>query len=267
MELFFREKGQGDKTIIIVHGLYGSSDNWISVAGEFEDQYRVILIDQRNHGRSPHNDVHTYEAMAEDLHSLMEKLSIHKAILIGHSMGGKTIMRFSMKYPEMVEKMIVVDIAPKSYRSFANYAEITTNHKKIIDELMAVDPSKFKSRNEIDQALKDAFPEKRLRAFLMKNLKRKNNGRYSWQINFEALKSNMGEIMDGFSELNKPDGKMPESIFIRGEKSPYIQDDDTLVINKFFPGSQVVTIPEAGHWVHAEKQNIFVKTVNYFLDS
>jgi len=267
MELFFREKGQGNKTIIIVHGLYGSSDNWISVAGEFEDQYRVILIDQRNHGRSPHNDVHSYEAMAEDLHSLMEKLSIDKAILIGHSMGGKTIMRFSLKYPEMVEKMIVVDIAPKSYRSFSNYAEITANHKKIIDELMAVDLSKFKSRNEIDQALKDAFPAKRLRAFLMKNLKRRKDGRYSWQINFEALKNNMDEIMDGFSELNKPDRKIPETIFIRGEKSPYIQDDDTLVINKFFPGSQVITIPDAGHWIHAEKQDIFVKTVKYFLDS
>lgn len=101
----------------------------------------------------------------------------------------------------------------------------------------------------------------------MKNLKRRKDGRYSWQINFEALKNNMDEIMDGFSELNKPDRKIPETIFIRGEKSPYIQDDDTLVINKFFPGSQVITIPDAGHWIHAEKQDIFVKTVKYFLDS
>jgi len=267
MELFFREKGQGDKTIIILHGLYGSSDNWMSVAGELEDQYRVILVDQRNHGRSPHSDLHTYEAMAKDLHSLMEKPGIDKAILIGHSMGGKTIMRFSMMYPEMVEKLIVVDIAPKSYRSFSNYAEITVNHKKIIDESMAVDPSKFTSRHEIDQTLKEVFPDRRLRAFLMKNLKRKKEGGYAWQINFEALKNNLEEIMDGFSELNKPDHKMPQTVFIKGEKSPYIQDDDTLVISKFFPGSQVVTIPDAGHWVHAEKQDIFVKTVKYFLDS
>lgn len=266
MELFFREKGKGEKTIIILHGLYGASDNWLSVSRELENDFRIILADQRNHGKSPHSEEHTYQAMADDLNRLMEKLDIQKAILIGHSMGGKTVMRFCLEHPEKVEKMIVVDIAPKSYASFANYAEVTANHKKIIEALASVDPSQFNDRHDIDKALSSSFSDKRLRAFLMKNVKRKKNGNYYWQLNLEALKNNMPEIMDGFSNLSKNDSeKMPETVFIKGEKSPYIKEDDTIFINNFFPGSQIVTIPEAGHWMHAEKPELFIKTIRYFL--
>ncbi|SFE09922.1 alpha/beta fold hydrolase [Thermophagus xiamenensis] len=266
MELFFREKGQGEKNIIVVHGLYGSSDNWLSIAKSFESKYRIILVDQRNHGRSPHSPEHTYDAMSKDLYELFTKLNLKKAILLGHSMGGKTVMRFCLDYPEMIEKLVVLDIAPKSYRSFSNYAEVTADHQKIVKELMSLNPSQYKDRREIDQVLKKSFPSIALRAFLMKNLKRDDNGQFFWQLNLEALKNNMNEIMDGFSQLTPTNKKMPETIFIRGEKSPYIHDEDILVINKFFPGSQVVTIPEAGHWVHAEKPELFTKTVQYFID-
>ncbi len=268
MNLFYREKGSGDRTIIIVHGLYGASDNWLSVANDLEVDFRIVLIDQRNHGRSPHSDEHTYETMANDLLELMKKLQIKRAVLIGHSMGGKTVMRFSLDHPEMVEKLIVVDIAPKSYGSFSNYAEVTADHNKIIDALSSTDLTQYKNRKEIDKALKPAFPSQTLRAFMMKNLKHHKDGHFSWKVNFKALKNNLEEIMNGFSNLKKEsETKAPEAIFIKGEKSPYIQEDDTMVINKFFPGSQIVTIPDAGHWVHAEKQDLFVKTVKYFLDT
>lgn len=267
MKLFYREKGEGHRVIIIVHGLYGASDNWLSVAKDLEDEFRVVLIDQRNHGRSPHKEEMTYENMTNDLFELMQQLKIEKAVLIGHSMGGKTVMRFSLEHPGMVEKLIVVDIAPKSYDSFSNYAEVTADHQKIIDTLSAIDPTKYSSRQEIDKALKPSFPSKRLRTFMMKNLKRQKNGHYQWQINWEALKNNMDEIMDGFSSReSNSEKKMPEAIFIRGEQSPYIHDDDIMAINKFFPGSQVINIPKAGHWIHAEQHDLFVKTIKYFLN-
>jgi esterase len=268
MELFYREKGKGEKTIIIVHGLYGSSDNWLSVAKDLEKDFRIILVDQRNHGQSPHSDEHSYQVMAEDLFELVQNLNIEKATLMGHSMGGKTVMRFCLEHPEMVEKMIVVDIAPKSYGSFSNYGEATADHSEIIDALASIDPSGFEDRKEIDKALKDHFPQKRLRAFFMKNLRRRKDGTYEWEINLEALKNNMQEIMDGFSDLSpQTEKKMPETIFIRGEKSPYIQENDSMSINRFFPGSQIVNIPGAGHWVHAEKHDLFLKTVRYFLET
>ncbi len=267
MELFYREKGEGDKTIIIVHGLYGASDNWLSVSRELEKDFRVILVDQRNHGQSPHSNEHNYKAMADDLFELMQKLSIPRATLMGHSMGGKTVMRFCLEHPEMVEKMIVVDIAPKSYGSFSNYAEVTADHSKIIKALSAINPQHYSDRHEIDDALKKDFPQKRLRGFLMKNLQRTKERNYKWQINLQVLKDNMQEIMDGFSDLNpSSEKKMPETIFIKGEKSPYIHDDDSMAVNRFFPGSQIVSIPNAGHWIHAEQPKLFLKTVKYFLE-
>jgi pimeloyl-ACP methyl ester carboxylesterase len=267
MKLFYRKRGKGNRTIIIVHGLYGASDNWLSVARDLEDDYKVILVDQRNHGQSPHSNEHNYQAMSDDLLELMNGLQIEKTILLGHSMGGKTVMRFCLEYPEMVKKMIVVDIAPKSYESFSNYAEITANHNKIIKSLYEFDPSPYNNRQEIDKALSISFPSKKLRAFLMKNLVRHKDGHYSWQLNLDTLKNNMREIMNGFSNLGiDKNKKMPETIFIKGEISPYIHENDSMVIHKFFPKAQIVTIPGAGHWVHADMHDLFVKTVRYFLD-
>ena len=269
MQLFFRERGQGDRAIIIVHGLYGASDNWLSVAGKLEASFRVILVDQRNHGRSPHSEEHTYEAMANDLLELMQHLGLQRAILMGHSMGGKAVMRFALQYPQMVERLIVVDIAPKSYNSVSNYAQITADHQHIIQSLLQLDLSLFKDRHDISKALQPALPDKNLRSFLLKNLKRNHDGGYHWILNFEALKKNLEAIMNGFSSSQLkavPTHAQPETIFIKGENSPYIQDEDSLEIHRFFPGAQIVTIPKAHHWVHAEQFDLFVKTVKYFLD-
>lgn len=268
MELYCRELGQGETTIVIVHGLYGASDNWLSIASKLEDKYRIILPDQRNHGQSDHSATHTYEAMSDDLYeTLRKKVKEEKVILLGHSMGGKTAMRMTMKHPEMVRQLVIADIAPKDYGRFANYAETTANHENILKALQSLHPETMESRSEMDAALKKQFPVKTLRQFLLKNVKRQKNGRYHWQLNLEALLNNLPELMDGFSHLeDHPSVTGIPTVFIRGEKSPYIKDEDVLVINKFFPGSQLVTIPDAGHWLHAEQPELFLKTLLYYIE-
>jgi esterase len=248
-----------------VHGLYGVSDNWLTIASQLESKFRIILADQRNHGKSPHSDEHTYKGMSEDLYKLIVEKTDEKVILLGHSMGGKTVMRLALEHPEIVDHLVVVDIAPKDYGNFSNYAETTSRHDKILEALLALKPETMSSRSQMDAVLKKSFPGKALRQFLLKNIKRNAEGKYYWQLNLDALLNNMPEIMDGFSDLRGMQSNVP-TLFIRGEKSPYIKDEDTLVITRMFPGSQIVTIPDAGHWVHAEQPELFLKTVLYFLD-
>ena len=267
MELFCRELGKGSTTIVIVHGLYGASDNWLSVAAQLEDRFRVLLVDQRNHGQSPHAEEHSYDLMAADLYETIRSKTNEPVVLLGHSMGGKTAMRMALEHPESVQKLIVADIAPKNYWTFANYAETTANHEKILDALLQLKPEEANNREELEAALKKDFPSRTLRLFLLKNVKRNKAGRYQWQINLPVLRRNLPELMDGFSHLPKPaTDHNPEAIFIRGALSPYIKDEDTLVINQFFPGAQLVTVPKAGHWLHAEQPELFLKTLLYYLE-
>jgi len=266
MKLYCRELGNGDKTIVIVHGLYGASDNWLSIASKLKDKYKIILPDQRNHGQSEHSSIHNYDTMADDLYQSILERTKEKVILLGHSMGGKTVMRMTMKHPEIVSQIIVADIAPKNYGSFANYAETTANHENILKAMLALHPEEMKSRSEIDAAMTKYIPSKTLRQFLLKNVKRKKEGKYKWQLNLKALQNNLPEIMDGFSQLDDSSAVTDiSSVFIRGENSPYIKDDDSLVINRFFPGSQIVTIPNAGHWLHSEQPELFLNTLLYYL--
>jgi pimeloyl-ACP methyl ester carboxylesterase len=204
--------------------------------------------------------------MADDLNETLQEKIKDKIILLGHSMGGKTAMRLTMKYPEIVSQLIVADIAPKDYGLFANYAETTANHENILKAMQNLHPEEMESRSEMDAALKGDFPAKTLRQFLLKNVKRKKGGRYQWQLNIDALRNNLPELMDGFSHLNESQAvKGIPTVFIRGEKSPYIKDEDTLSINRYFPGSQLVTIPDAGHWLHAEQPELFLKTLLYYI--
>lgn len=269
MQLYFREVGKGDRAIIILHGLYGASDNWMTIAASLSEKFRVILPDQRNHGRSPHHENHRYEALSGDVYELIQSMGLQKVILIGHSMGGKTAMHLALKYPELIGHLVVIDIAPKDYGAFANYAEITNKHDLIIDAMLSVNPSQWANRTEIDNELKKNLPNKGLRQFLMKNIRRSSTGQYQWQLNLEALRSNLPEIMDGFSNLIPGQTlSIPQipTLFIKGELSPYIMDEDSLIISRFFPKAQTVTIPAAGHWLHAEQPELLIKTLLYFLD-
>ena len=265
MNLFFRKYGKGEP-IIIVHGLYGSSDNWVSIAKELATNFEVFVIDQRNHGQSPHSDEFNYNVLANDLYKFMKAHNLNSATLIGHSLGGKTIMQFAKHYTSMVNNLIVIDIAPKSYRySLSNKFE-KLNHKQIIEALLSVNINEIKSRKEIDEKLSLIIKERRLRLFLLKNLKRKKDKSFYWTLNFKEINNNLKLIMEDVSfdvfkdiEINIP------TLFIRGSNSNYILDEDIKKIKNIFTKTELKTINNASHWIHAEQPKELIESIRKFI--
>ena len=266
MELFFRKYGQGP-TLIIVHGLYGASDNWVKIGKMLSNHFEVFIIDQRNHGRSSHHVNHNYEEMRNDLYDFMVFHSIDKAILLGHSMGGKTVMFFAQKYPERVNGLIVVDIAPKSYAVVNTSFKKTIDHATIISALQSVDFELVKTRNDVDNFLATKIPSRRIRQFLMKNLQRNKDNSFKWSLNLDALQSNLDEILDGMNEKEFEKGNSITGfpvLFIRGANSNYILDSDTALINKIFPYAEIVSIKDSGHWLHVEQPDLLFRSIEDF---
>ncbi len=252
MQLFYRETGQG-LPLIILHGLFGSSDNWASVAKRIGEYYKVYTVDQRNHGQSPKSEEFTYAAMAEDLKTFIEENDIKDPVVLGHSMGGKTAMTFALKYPELLRKLIVVDIAPKAY---------PLHHETILEGLNSVKLNQVRSRKDADVALSNYISELGIRQFLLKNLYRNEEGSFDWRINLPVITekiANVGEEMQTDESFNKP------TLFIRGEASNYVLDEDQENIKALFTRAQVKTIRNAGHWVHAEQPEPFVKMLLEFI--
>ena len=269
MKLFFRKYGEAAPPLIIVHGLYGSSDNWVSIAKDLADRFEVFVVDQRNHGQSPHSPQHDYPSMREDLRELMDEQGIKKAVLIGHSMGGKTVMSFAEAWPERVQALISVDIAPKSYRNLALASRTAANHSNMIDAMQNVDLSKIESREDADLALSASIGSERIRGFLLKNLRRNGDGAFSWRINLEAIENNLEAIFEGMDrETIAANGGITgfPALFISGGNSEYIRAMDYQTIKDIFPTAEIVTVQGAGHWVHAEQPALLVKTIRYFLD-
>lgn len=252
--LFFRKLGSG-KPVVILHGLFGSSDNWLTIGKELSSDCEVYLADLRNHGQSFHSPEHNYKAMADDLKRLLEEQGLmsgdSKPVIVGHSMGGKTAMTFALGNPTSVSKLVVVDIAPRAY---------PVHHEAILNGLKAIDLGKIGSRKEADEVLAAHVPEADVRQFLLKNLARTSDG-FEWKLNLLALDENMNNIV---AEVQGEPISIP-SLFIRGENSGYIEEQDKSAINKLFPGTNVVTIPGAGHWVHAEQPEAFLGTLKAFL--
>jgi len=261
MKLFFRKYGQG-QPLIIIHGLYGSSDNWVSIGRKLAENFEVFIIDQRNHGKSPHSSNLNYQVLKDDLKEFMDEHSIDKAIIVGHSMGGKTAMFFATDYPERVTKLIVADISPRSYKS-TNSSQLLA-HNTIIRAMYNLDFYGINSRQEIDDILSKSIPEDRIRQFLLKNIKRSEKNEYSWRINIKALKTELPNIMDGLSEDQQRITQSPV-LFLKGENSEYIQDEDRKIITKIFPFAFIKTIPDAGHWLHAEQPDFFLKEITDFI--
>ena len=255
--------------MVIVHGLYGSGDNWVSIARELSAGFEVYVVDQRNHGQSPHSIVHDFPTMRDDLRDFMDGQGIKRAVLIGHSMGGKVIMSFALKWPERVQSLISVDIAPKSYHELAVNSHAAANHAKMIDAMLEVDLEGADSREEVDQALRSMVGSERVRSFLLKNVRRDEEGNFNWRINLKVLRDNLELIMDGLdSEKVIAEGGITEFpvLFVSGANSDYIRAEDMGLIRSIFPVADLVTIPNAGHWVHAEQPALLVKTIKYFLD-
>ncbi len=254
--------------MIILHGLYGSSDNWVSIARELSDRFEVFVPDQRNHGESPRAGQHDYGSMSGDLCEFMDDNGIRKVLLLGHSMGGKTAMLFAMECPERVASLIVVDIAPVAYHDMALNSSIAANHAKMIDAMLAVDLASAESREEVSLALSTAIGSERVRMFLLKNLSRDSEQRFFWKINLPVLRENLDEIMDAlpYEEVLKKGGiKGFPVMFVRGEKSDYIAPEHHALIKQLFPTAEIVSIPGAGHWLHAEQPELLIKNLDYFL--
>ena len=262
MKLNFKKLGTGSP-LVILHGLYGMSDNWLSIGKQLSEYFQVYLVDQRNHGNSPHAASQTYNDMAEDLLEFLNDNSIERATLLGHSMGGKTVMHFALKYPERVTRLIVADIAPKSYSSAHSEAPQAQLHLNIINGMLSVDFSKVKTRNDIANQLKDYVPDKRVIQFLLKNLKKDANNRFSWKLNVEALRDNLPHILKGI-ETGSSKADFPV-LFLKGENSKYITENDYEQIRSIFPFAEIVTIFDAGHWLHAEQPEAFLNAIKEFI--
>ncbi|MBZ9632410.1 alpha/beta fold hydrolase [Salegentibacter sp. LM13S] len=246
--------GEG-KPLLILHGFLGMSDNWKTIGNKLaeEKEFQVHLIDQRNHGKSPHTDEHSYELMAEDIKEYCDQNSLSNIILMGHSMGGKTAMLAATEYPNLVEKLIVVDIAPKYYEP---------HHQQILKGLTALEEANLESRQEADSLLSEFISEKPIRLFLLKNLNRKSEGAYCLKVNLETLKNNIEEVGKSLAQDKTFNGP---TLFIKGGNSNYIREEDKPEIKKQFPKVQFKEIANAGHWVHAEKMTEFYKAMVDFL--
>jgi esterase len=252
MELNYKQFGQGEP-IIILHGLFGTLDNWQTLAKQLAEHHMVFIIDQRNHGKSPHSDEFSYQILADDLKYFMESKWIYKATIIGHSMGGKTAMRFALDYPDMVEKLVIVDIAPKIYKG---------EHEMIFEAMFSLDLDTLTDRKAIDEQLKINIPEDGVRLFLMKNLSREKDGYYRWKMNLPVLYAAYQAIL---SEIKSDEIFDKVTLFIRGENSKYIKDDDVLDIQDLFPMMHLETVKNAGHWVHVENPKSFFDKLMTFL--
>ncbi len=253
MILHSRILGEGTP-LLILHGLFGQSDNWQTLGKKFAEQFEVHLIDQRNHGHSFHSDGFNYELMADDLQKYMDEKKINKAYLLGHSMGGKTAMLFAAHHPERVEKLVVVDIAPKAY---------APHHQQILQGLHAIDFQMVQSRKEADEAMAYHIPIMSVRQFLLKNLYWVDKEQLGWRFNLPVISKHIEEVG---KPLPEPAFANIPSLFIHGALSDYIKEGDEEKIQSHFPQAELVEIANAGHWIHAENPKDFMLETLRFLN-
>ncbi len=245
--LHYRVLGKGDP-LVILHGLFGSSDNWQSQAKIFAEFYTVYLVDLRNHGHSFWSEEHSYTLMAKDLRDLTEELNLKNIILLGHSMGAKVAMTFAQQHPTFLKKLILVDMGIKEY---------PMHHQHILSGIKSLNLSEYASRGEAERVLEVHLENPGVRQFLLKNLYWKTKGELAWRMNVTILEKKIGEILSAIPKQVV----LTTTIFIRGELSNYILDEDIPDIENVFPDSEFETILGAGHWVHAEAQEEFIHAV------
>jgi len=251
VELYSREFGTGDP-IVILHGLFGFSDNWQTIAKGLADHHLVVTPDLRNHGRSPHVDAHSYPLMAEDVRAFMEEHWMFSAAVVGHSMGGKVAMQLALSHPDSVEKLVVVDMEP---------GQAEDNHGPIFQALLGLNLSDVTTRQEAEAYLSKHIADVGTRQFLLKNITREDDGRFTWKMNLPVLWKHYDDILAPVTgdPFQKP------TLFIRGSRSHYIRDSELPLIRTLFPHAEIVTIEDAGHWVHADQPAALLAVLKKFL--
>lgn len=253
MKLFFRQAGETGPAIVILHGVFGSADNWLTVGKQIADLgFRVFMLDQRNHGRSPWSDDFGYHEMAEDLQEFLNDQQITDPILIGHSMGGKTVMQYAMNHPDTWQKMVVVDIAPRFY---------PVHHTSILKGMNLMPLAAMRSRQEAENFFTQYEDHPGTRNFILKNLARGDNG-FTWRLNLPVLTreiETVGSELSGIRTVTRP------VLFLRGELSSYIADEDEKEIRRLFTDVRIEMIAGAGHWIQAEQPQAFIEAVMKFI--
>lgn len=255
--LNFEELGvAGDEadTVVLIHGLFGDLDNLKSASRALQENYHVVNIDLRNHGSSPWTESMRFVEMAADLEALLDKLNIKQAHILGHSLGGKVAMEFALEQPTRVHSLIIADIAPVAYDA---------RHNTILDALEAVPISNVNSRQDADKALSKTIESKGVRQFLLKNLRKTDNG-WEWRLNLAGLRKCYADLIGAPAQEGEFTGPV---LFIRGGDSDYIQEQHREAITSRFPKAEAKTIAESGHWLHAEKPTVFNGLVERFLES
>ncbi len=252
MKLFYRTIGTGEP-LVILHGLFGSSDNWQTFAKTISDRYCVISIDLRNHGLSPHDESFNYSTIGDDLLETMQDMNLKSFYLMGHSLGGKAAGFFALSHSDLIRKLVIIDIAPKSY---------PPHHQVYFKVMRSMDFDQITNRIQADEYMQKEILEYPIRQFLLKNLVRDDQGRFRWRFNLEVLYQHYDEInitLTSASPYTNP------TLFIRGALSNYITSEDYPLIYDLFPNSKIETIKEAGHWVHVDQQEQLKELLVEFL--
>jgi pimeloyl-ACP methyl ester carboxylesterase len=252
MRLHFQVQGAGFP-LILLHGFLGSLNNWRSESKRLGDHYKVYSLDLRNHGSSPHNELMNYDVMSDDVYEFADQHNLTSSFLLGHSMGGKVAMQFATRLPDRIEKLVVVDMAPRAYEP---------SHRPLLNAMLALDLNRFKSFGEIDKALGAVVAEPAVRQLLLKNVARQSDGKLRWKINVQAIARNYDQLSQAITprqKFTKP------ALFIRGGRSNYIQKSDMPLIREIFPRAEIETITGAGHWVHFDAPDEFSNKIIQFL--
>lgn len=254
MQLNYKVFGEGTP-LIILHGLFGTLDNWQSLAKILSEDYMVFIVDLRNHGRSPHSPDFSYELMAEDVHAFMVDNWIHEAYVMGHSMGGKVAMHLATHHEDMVEKLIVVDMAPKTYQP---------SHEAIFQGMLTLDLDQLESRSDADAHLSTYIDSMAVRQFLIKNLHlNREAGKYQWKMNLPVIYDKYQQILEATTLFAAYEGP---TLFLKGANSDYIIEEELGDYQRCFPNAELTTIQDAGHWIHAEQPQAFIAAVRQFLE-
>ena len=265
MKLYYRKYGNGPP-LIILHGLYGSSDNWVTIAKNLSDIFTVYLPDQRNHGQSPHSEIHDYTAMGEDLFELVNDLKLSRFFLAGHSMGGKTAIEFALKWPEMLNGLLIADISP--FTNENNSHSVFSQHNSILNAILSFDPRKISTRREAEAILMEKIPSDKVRGLILKNLHRISENSFGWKLNALSLKKNLEKIMEGIDRktaLSHHISGFPV-IFLKGSDSDYISSDDFKNIRDIFPAAEFIEVPGAGHWIQVDRPDAVIKNIKKLLE-